>query len=72
MMHAQDTDKPVYQNNVTYDDDNFGIQDEDWDVYRQLQAKENQIEEDEEDQEQISRIEKLIADVDPSFTLKML
>lgn len=51
-------------------DDMFGMEDEDWDIYRGLNK--DRIDEDEEDQENVTMIEKQIAEVDPSFTFRML
>ena len=50
--------------------DMFGMEDDDWDIYRGINKMQN-FEEDEEDQESIAQIEKQIADIDPQFHYMM-
>ena len=48
--------------------DDFGMADEDWDIYREIQ-KDGFSEEEEEDQSNLAELEDQIADMDPKFQL---
>ena len=48
--------------------DDFGMADEDWDIYREIQ-KDGFSEEEEEDQGNLAELEDQIADLDPKFQL---
>ena len=76
MVNANDTDKLMHHKpgESTSSDDGFGMNDEDWDVYRDINRVDDLgfEEEDEEDKEKIDLIERRIADIDPEFTWKML
>ena len=48
--------------------DDFGMADEDWDIYREIQ-KDGFSEEEEEDQTNLAELEDQIADLDPKFQL---
>ena len=47
--------------------DNFGQDDEDWDVYREIQKDDGGSEEEEENQVTLQELEDKIADLDPKF-----
>lgn len=68
MVNAIDSDKTQFlhpgADKKDGMDDNFGVDDQDWDVYRDIN-KGGFDDENEEDQEAVNSIEKLIADVDP-------
>lgn len=48
--------------------DNFGVTDEDWDVYREIQ-KDGFSEDEEEDQNALAELEDNISELDPKFSL---
>lgn len=48
--------------------DEFGMADEDWDIYREI-AKDGFSEDEEEDQGNLAELEDQIADLDPKFQL---
>jgi hypothetical protein len=78
MVEAKDTDQGLLHQagspETSESDDGFGMNDDDWDVYRDINRVEDMgfEEEDEEDREKIDQIERQIADIDPEFTWKML
>ena len=47
-------------------DDNFGMDDEDWEIYRGIN-KEAMSEDEEEDQQILTELEDKISEIDPSF-----
>lgn len=73
LIEANDNDKITHHvgGKNEDDDDAFGINDDDWDIYRNINTT-GFNDEDEEDQEAVNLIEKQIADIDPSFTYMML
>ena len=48
--------------------DDFGMEDEDWDVYREIQ-KDGFSEDEEEDQDNLAALEDQIAELDPKFNM---
>jgi len=48
--------------------DDFGVTDEDWDVYREIQ-KDGFSEDEEDDQNNLAELEDQISEMDPKFSL---
>lgn len=58
----------IEQQKVAGERDTFGMDDEDWDVYRDIQ-KDTFSEDDEEDQQTLNELEEKITELDPEFPL---
>ena len=69
--HQEEKKKVVGQPPVKekeHGNDDFGMEDEDWDVYREIQ-KDGFSEDEEDDQDNLAALEDQIAELDPKFNM---
>jgi len=59
----------IEEKQAAANNDNFGQDDEDWDVYREIQKDDGGSEEEEENQVALQELEDQIAEMDPKFGL---